>query len=195
MLLLVGPVAAHAELVSSDPQDGAVLDTPPPSVTLTFSEGLNASRSKFQLLASDGSLIGTGTAAADGDETMTLGGLDLGPGKYLIKWTSVSVDTDVERGELRFTATEANPTPPPTAGPTTGPSPSPSTPAVTAEPSGPTIEPIAVPASAEPSVVPVDAGQPASGSGGLGDALLPIVAVLVLVAGLGIYLRRRNQSA
>jgi len=198
VLLMANPVVAHAEFVSSNPADGAVLDTPPPSVTLTFSEGLDASRSKFQLLAPDGSLVGTGTAAADGDETMTLGGLELGPGGYLVKWTSVSLDTDILRGELQFTIAEASPapaTPAPTAQATSTPSspvaPSGATTPTTAPPS----EPTAVPASAEPSIVAVDVGQPASSSGGPGDALLPIVVVLVLVAGVGVYLFRRSRSA
>jgi copper resistance protein C len=190
LLLVAGPVAAHAEFVSSDPADGAVLDTPPTSVTLTFSEGLNAARSKFQLLGPDGTLVGTGTAAADGDETMTLGGLELGPGDYLVKWTSVSLDTDILRGELRFTVNEASPTPAPTPTPAE----SAATAAPTVAPPTPTLEPVDASVSADPTVVPVN-GDAASSSGGLGDALLPIVAVLVVVAVVGAYLVRRSRSA
>jgi hypothetical protein len=43
--------------------------------------------------------------------------------------------------------------------------------------------------------VPVDDSQPASASNGLGDILLPIVVVLVVVAGAGAYLLRRSRSA
>ncbi len=190
-LLLAGPVAAHAEFVSSDPADGAVLDTPPTSVTLTFSEGLDASKSKFQLLAPDGSLVGTGTAAADGDVSMTLGGLDLGPGAYLVKWTSVSLDTDILRGEVHFTVAEASPTPSPTAAPTDTASPSTST----SPASSATTAPAATSPSAAPSIVPVTDSQPAASSGGLGDVLLPIVVVLVVVALAGVYLLRRSRTA
>jgi copper resistance protein C len=194
LLLVAGPVAAHAELVSSDPPDGAVLDVPPTSVTLTFSEGLNAARSKFQLLGPDGALVGTGTAAADGDETMTLGGLELAPGEYLVKWTSVSEDTDILRGELHFTVNEASPSPAPTPTPSATPAESAATPAPTVAPSTPTLEPVDASSSAEPTVIPVN-GDAASSSGGLGDALLPIVAVLVVVAVVGAYLVRRSRSA
>ncbi len=106
LMLWAGSVAAHAELVSSDPADGAVLATPPTAVTLTFSEGLNASESRFELDGPDGSQVGTGTAAKDGDEAMALGGLALGPGSYTIKWTSVSLDTDILRGTLTFTVSD-----------------------------------------------------------------------------------------
>jgi len=107
LMLSAGPVAAHAELVSSDPADGAVLTTPPATVTLSFSEGLNASESHFELVGPDGSEVGTGTAAKDGDDVMSLGGLALGAGSYTIKWTSVSLDTDILRGTLTFTVSDA----------------------------------------------------------------------------------------
>ena len=116
LMLSAGPVAAHAELVSSDPADGAVLAIPPTMVTLTFSEGLNASESHFELVGPDGAQVGTGTAAKDGDEAMTLGGLALGPGAYTIKWTSVSLDTDILRGTLTFTVSDA-PSPAASSGP------------------------------------------------------------------------------
>jgi methionine-rich copper-binding protein CopC len=195
LLLLAGPVAAHAEFVSSDPSDGAVLDTPPTSVTLTFSEGLDASKSKFQLLAPDGSLVGTGTAAADGDETMSLGGLDLAPGAYLIKWTSVSLDTDILRGELQFTVAAASSTPATPAPAASAASPPATTAGGAAASAEPTMEPIAVPASAAPSMTPGTDAQTTSASNGLGDVLLPIVVVLIVVGAVGIYLLRRSRSA
>ena len=43
------PVLAHAELVSSDPADKAVLAAPPTIITLTFSDGLDAAKSSFRL--------------------------------------------------------------------------------------------------------------------------------------------------
>ena len=39
-LAAVSPVLGHAELVSSDPANKAVLDTPPTVITLTFDEGV-----------------------------------------------------------------------------------------------------------------------------------------------------------
>ena len=100
-LLVVGaiPVLAHAELVSSDPADGAQLADPPTTVTLVFSEGLDASRSSFRL-NKDGANIGVGTVAANGDTEMTLTGLALEPGDYLIRWTSAADDGHLERGQL-----------------------------------------------------------------------------------------------
>ena len=102
VLLLAVPALAHAELVSSDPADAAVLSTPPTTITLTFSDGLDAAKSSFTLSGSAGE-AGTGTASEDGATTMTLGGLALAPDVYTIKWTSVATDGDVLRGTLTFT--------------------------------------------------------------------------------------------
>ena len=103
MLLAAAPVLAHAEFVSSDPADGAVLATPPQTVTLTFSEGLDSAKSSIELVGPDGSTVATAKPAGDGDVTMTLGGLALTAGSYSVKWTSVSLDTDILRGTVSFT--------------------------------------------------------------------------------------------
>ena len=117
-LAAVGPVLGHAELVSSDPADKAVLDTPPTVITLTFDEGV-VGKSSFKLIGPGGDTIGTGGPAKDGDVTMTLDGLALAPGAYTIEWTSVADDGDVERGTLTFTVNEPTPAP---ATPTPAPS-------------------------------------------------------------------------
>ncbi len=51
--------------------------------------------------------IGTGKAAKDGDTEMTLGGLSLDAGEYVIRWTSVADDGDLLRGTIRFTVLAA----------------------------------------------------------------------------------------
>ncbi|HEY3336619.1 MAG TPA: copper resistance protein CopC [Candidatus Limnocylindrales bacterium] len=176
---LVAPVLGHAELISSDPDDTAVLGTPPTVITLTFSEGV-VGKSSFKLLGPDGATIGTGGPVGDGPDTMTLNGLSLAPGGYTIEWTSVANDGDVQRGTLTFTVNEpasgaATPSPPPSqasAAPTASPSP-----AVAATP--------APSRSADTT--------PVSSSGT--DVLLPIVAALALVGGIGAVVLRRNRAA
>ncbi len=190
LLGLAGPVAAHAEFVSSDPADGAVLAAPPTSVTLTFSEGLDASKSHFELLGPDGTNLGTGKAAGDGDETMTLDGLELGPGAYTVEWTSVSLDTDILRGKVHFTVTEPTPAPA-TPGPTAPASEQPSdaaTPAATPAPTPDAGSPAA-------SIQPVTTGLQTTSANSTSDILPPIIAVVAVIAIVGLYLFRRSRSA
>jgi len=178
-LAAVSPVLGHAELVSSDPADKAVLDTPPTVITLTFDEGV-VGKSSFKLIGPGGDTIGTGGPAKDGDLTMTLDGLALAPGAYSIEWTSVADDGDVERGTLSFTVTE------PTPGPAT-PTPAPSQ-ASTAPSGSPSASASATPVPS-PSVDPA----PASTSSGT-DVLFPIILALALVAVIGAILLRRNRA-
>jgi copper resistance protein C len=185
---VAAPVLAHAELVSSDPEDKAVLDTPPTTITLTFSEGLDAGKSSF-VLSGPGGAAGTGRAAKDGATVMTLDGLVLGPGDYTIKWTSAALDGHLERGTLGFTVSEPTPAPA-TASPSPTPAP---TPAPSATPTPLAAGPAASPVVATPSPSAVAAG-PVTASEGTG-VLVPIVAALVLVAGVGAFVLRRSRNA
>lgn len=176
------PVLGHAELDTSDPADGAVLDTPPTTITLTFTEGLDASKSSFRVVL-DGTDVATGKADEDGSEVMQATNLDLAPGDYVIRWTSSADDGHIERGRLTFTVTEptpqpASPTPAATEAASVAASPTPS-PAITGAPSP------APSASAETT--------PVSSSGS--DILLPIVAALVIVGVVGYLVLRRGRTA
>lgn len=181
------PVFAHADLVSSTPKNKAVLATPPTTISLTFSEGLDRARSSFKLVGG-GDTLGTGKAAADADTTMTLAGLTLAPGAYEIRWTAAATDGHIVRGTLSFTVRE--------------PTPAPTTPAPAPTAAPPTDAPTAALTDA-PSPAPVDASPPASPepldastSGASGsDVLLPIVAALVMVGVIGVLVLRRSRKA
>ena len=187
LLALAGPALAHSDLVSSDPSDGAVLSTPPTTITLTFSEGLDAARSSFNLVGPSGA-VGTGKAAADGDTAMTLGGLSLAAGSYTIEWTSAAQDGDILRGKLAFTVSQSTPasaTPdsgsvPPSAPEGGGPS---ASAAATAQP--------APGASAAPSAAP----GPGGGSGSSGDVVMAVALGLVIVGLVGAFVLRRSRAA
>ena len=179
-LAAVSPVLGHAELVSSDPADKAVLDPPPTVITLTFDEGV-VGKSSFKLIGPAGDTVGTGGPAKDGDDTMTLDGLALTPGAYTIEWTSVADDGDVERGTLAFTVNEPTPAP---ATPT--PAPSQASTAPTASPSPtPTATPVPSPA-VDPEPVATSSST---------DVLFPIIAALALIGVIGALLLRRNRAA
>lgn len=195
-LLLAAPVLAHAELTASDPDNKAVLATPPTVITLTFSEGLDQDKSSFKVIGAAGS-AGTGKPAKQGGKVMTLDGLSLEPGAYTIQWTAAATDGHVERGKLTFTVSEPTPapaTPSPTPAPTDAPASAAPSAASTAAPASaaPATE---VPAATTPAASPADGGDatPASASGT--DVLIPIVVGLVLVAGLGGFLFSRSRRA
>lgn len=179
-LAAVSPVLGHAELVSSDPANKAVLDTPPTVITLTFDEGV-VGKSSFKLIGPGGDTVGTGGPAKDGDDTMTLDGLALTPGAYTIEWTSVADDGDVERGTLTFTVNEPTPAP---ATPTPAPSQASTAPSAAPSPT-PTATPVPSPA-VDPEPVATTSGT---------DVLFPIIAALALIGVIGALLLRRNRAA
>jgi methionine-rich copper-binding protein CopC len=198
VLAVAVPALAHADLASSDPADKSVLATPPTVITLTFTEGLDQGKSSFKLSGPDGA-SGTGQAAKGGSKVMTLDGLDLGPGAYAIKWTSVATDGHIARGTLSFTVSEptpapATPAPAPTGAPTdaasAAPTDIPTTAPLTTEPSV-----SAAAASALPATTPGAGTDPTAGSGSGSDVLIPIVVGLALVAGIGAFLLRRSRGA
>jgi methionine-rich copper-binding protein CopC len=181
-LELALPVLAHADLVSSSPADKAVLATPPESVTLTFSEDLDAAKSSFKLLSGAGT-IGTGQVGAT-PTAMTLGGLSLAPGDYTIQWTSMSTDQHLLRGTLTFTVL-----------------PAPSATASSVSPASPSEAPSAGSSSsagAEPTQSPGALASAATNEpiqAASGDVILPIIVALALVAGVGAYVLRRSRRA
>lgn len=193
VLAITSPALAHAELVSSDPEDKAVLTSPPSVVTLAFSEGLDQAKSSFKL-SGPGGTVGTGKPAQQGGKAMTLDGLALAPGTYTIAWTAAADDGHVERGKLSFSVSEPTPAPE---------TPAPSVvPASTAPSAAPTAAPVSpAPASSAPAVSPAASpvaspaaggdAAPASASGT--DVLVPIIVGLVLVAGLGGFLFSRSR--
>ena len=183
--VVAAPVLAHADLVTADPADGAVLTVAPTTITLTFSEALDAAKSSVALISAYGT-VATGRISGDGT-VMTLGplvqdGRPLGPGGYEIRWTSVAADGDVLRGKLTFTVSEPTPmpaTPEPSTVATERPAPSPAATSTTA----PTPAATRAPDDATPVVTST------------ADALVPIVAGLVAVAAIGGLVLQRSRKA
>ncbi len=171
-------VFAHSELEKASPKDGAVLDTSPDEIVLTFSATLNTAKSSITLHDASGAQIAKGGVDPADDTVMRLSPPALAPGEYEIRWTSVSEDGDLLRDTLHFQVT-APPTAPPTPSPTIAPSVAPS-----ASPSpSPSVT------SAAPSPTPSADGTPAASST---DILLPIVAALAVVVLLGAWLLRNR---
>ena len=95
-LALAGPLApavsAHAVLEASDPADGAVLPVAPKTVRLTFTGGIAAGLSTFELARSDGRLLAVDVVADPADATSVLVNLrdGLAAGAYRLSWRAVS---------------------------------------------------------------------------------------------------------
>jgi methionine-rich copper-binding protein CopC len=164
------PVLAHAALVKSDPADRAVLTTSPTTITLTFDDDLDGSKSNFVLVGPTASSV-TGAVTPDNIKVMTAASVALDPGAWTIQWTAFSTDGHLTRGTVRFSISA--PTPPPTA-----------TPAPTFAPAA-TVVPNLTPAPAAPTPTPLSSIAPAAASGddANGTSASTVIAV---VAGLAI---------
>ncbi len=175
-LVAAAPVAAHAELEATSPAAGSSVETPPRTVAARFSEEL-VGDSSLELFAPDGSSVATGGIGPDNPRRLELAAPpEMGPGEYEVRWEAFSADGHLERGTFSFSVLAASsPGPTPAAQESSAPS---------AEPSPvPTPEPTDAPL---PTPSPTNNPGPTSGS----DVLIPIVAGIVLLGGLGLFLLR-----
>ena len=180
-LAMPANASAHAELDSVSPADKSTVQGSPTEIVMTFTQNLDPAKSSIRVVDPGGKVVVQGgTVAAGSPRKMTLA-VDpaLQPGAYTIRWTSFSSeDQEQARGTTSFTVTAA-PTPSPSPSPTVAPSAAPST--------GPSVAP-----TAAPTVQPSPSSPPAAPAASTSDALIPIVAVLVILAALGAWLMRNR---
>ncbi len=106
LLTAAAPAAsAHDQLISTDPQDGAVLDTAPASVGLTFSEDVLDISTTVVVAGPDGSV--PVTAAVDGTTVTATLPDGLPDGAYTVTWRVVSSDGHPVQGSFGFTVQAA----------------------------------------------------------------------------------------
>jgi methionine-rich copper-binding protein CopC len=67
-------VLAYAQLVSSNPRNGALLDRPPARITLVFSESLDGEQSSFTVMDARGHIHGLGQIDLGDLDRKTLSG-------------------------------------------------------------------------------------------------------------------------
>lgn len=99
------PVAsAHASLVESSPAAGEVLDDPPTSIDLRFSEGISLIDDAIRVLDDAGTTIALGPVGQpDGAETMTAAVRGaLADGSYVVAWRAISDDGHPVSGAYVF---------------------------------------------------------------------------------------------
>lgn len=100
-----GPASAHAALRATDPEDGAVLESAPRDLTLTFTESVGLLDDSFRVLDPEGRRLRTGEPehGSDGGDTarVTLPA-KLAEGTYTVAWRVVSADSHPVSGAFTF---------------------------------------------------------------------------------------------
>lgn len=181
LVLASVPVYAHAELEESDPPDGETITTPY-TLTATFSEPLE-DRSRVQIFElGDSTELARGTVSANDPTVMTID-LDLTSGEYIARWTAVTADGGVTRGNFNF-----NVAGPPAANTDAGFTQLPTSPATSAVPTSP-LPPTVGPTPAPTPTPPPDVGATASGN----DILIALALAAVALLALGVYLFTRRR--
>lgn len=105
LAVLAGPAApayAHATLVGSDPADGAVLDTAPREVVLTFSEPVRPVSDRVQVVGPDGQRVDRGEPIASGAELIIPLEAVTARGTYLVSFRVISADSHPVPGAVTF---------------------------------------------------------------------------------------------
>nr|WP_246324570.1 FixH family protein [Petropleomorpha daqingensis] len=101
-VVLAGPAAAHAELESTNPEDGARLSSAPAQVTLHFSEGVSLGAGYARVLDARQQRVDTGAPKVSGD-VVTIPLRDTLPeGGYLVTYRVISADSHPVAGAFSF---------------------------------------------------------------------------------------------
>ena len=97
-------VSAHAELVSTSPTAGSVVQTVPSQVLLRFTEEIDALPDSIRVLAGDGSEVPVGEIRRDlGADTVAADlPTDLADGTYVVAWRAISGDSHPVGGAFTF---------------------------------------------------------------------------------------------
>jgi len=179
--ILPATAIGHAALVTVTPADGSTVPGSPTRIVMTFAQNLDPAKSSIRVADAGGAVvIEGGTVPAGQPREIDLAiPTALVPGTYMIRWTTFSTeDGEQARGTTTFVvAAVATPSSTPPAAPGT------TTAALSAVP------------SIASSVAPTPSSSPTTPGSSTGDALVPIVAALVVLAGFGLWLLRRRSPS
>jgi copper transport protein len=101
-LLSASPAAAHAELVSIAPANGAQLTKPPTEVRMTFTESVNLVDDGVRLVDHVGATVPTPESTVDGRTVTWPMPADLPEGHYVVTWRVLSKDGHPVSGAFSF---------------------------------------------------------------------------------------------
>ena len=183
LILVPSAVLGHAELDTASPADKSTVTGSPPEIVFTFTEAVDPRKSSLKLVDAGGAIVADGSTVDASDATkMHLVVPTQPPGKYTVRWTTASaVDGDIAHGTTTFTIVAATPSP-----------------SLAASPSATASESAAPSVSASPSAAPAASPSPSpSGGGGTptsaSDAVIPVIAALILLGALGLWLLRSRS--
>ncbi|MGE3325219.1 MAG: copper resistance CopC/CopD family protein [Acidimicrobiia bacterium] len=100
---------AHADLVTSQPTAGAILDFAPNDITLTFSEPVDPVEDSIRLVDASGVVLDIGRVnQTRGVDTLGTSISDeLPDGSYVIAWRALSADSHLIKGALVYSVGDA----------------------------------------------------------------------------------------
>ena len=101
-LLFTSPAAAHAELVSITPPNGAQLAAPPTEVQMTFTESVNLVNNGIRLIDQLGATVPAPDPTVDNNTVTWQMPADLPDGTYVVTWRVVSTDGHPISGASTF---------------------------------------------------------------------------------------------
>ena len=181
VMLVALPGYGHADLVESDPADGATIATPY-ELSATFSEEFDPDRSFIRVRAPSGEIVAEGGQSADDPLTMNVDLPELPPGDYIAGWQTVTPDDNGrENGTFTFSVAQTGPGATFTAAPTASAN-------ATSRPS--VAVATATPVAPSPAPTPTAEG-PGTASGT--DILLALALAALALLGLGAYLFTRRR--
>lgn len=102
VVMLATPAFAHAVLLQTVPGEGAVLTTPPESVSLRFSEQVTVTPGSVRVFDTKGNRVDTGTISTTGDTVQADIRPHLPDGAYVVTWRVISADTHPVEGAFTF---------------------------------------------------------------------------------------------
>jgi methionine-rich copper-binding protein CopC len=116
-----GPAAAHTTIVSSDPQQGEVLSTPPSTIRITFAQAVLPVGSALEVLGPNSQEVASGRVQVSGANLTQPLKVGLPDGGYTVLWRVVAADGHPITGAFTFTvgADPAAGAVPRTSGPST----------------------------------------------------------------------------
>ena len=98
----ISQALAHASLLESVPQPGAVVAGDDVSIELRFDSRLDARFSRVELLKSGGDAAPLTLPASDSQNILKARGTGLDDGPYVLRWRVLSVDGHANQGEIKF---------------------------------------------------------------------------------------------
>jgi methionine-rich copper-binding protein CopC len=107
---VASPAAAHTDLVSSSPENGATLDAPPDQITLKFAEAVLTSGAQIVATSAKGTTVDLGPAEVAGAKVTAAWPADAAEGRYKVSWRVSGDDGHPLKGTFAFTVDAARPT-------------------------------------------------------------------------------------